>query len=113
MSDTPRSRERFLLRTGLCLSGPLVWALHFGAVYGVGHVGCATSLVGGQAMRAAVVIATLAALLGAAVLFGICRRVQERTFFRPVSLWLLGLSAYGICATGLAAIFLPACAPLR
>lgn len=113
MTNMPKPRERFLLRTALCLSGPVLWALHFGAVYGLGHVGCATDLGEGQSIRAAVIVATIAALLAAAILFAISWRVQDRVFYRPVTFWLLALSAFGIAAAGVAAIFLPACPPLR
>jgi hypothetical protein len=60
-----------------------------------------------------VIAATLGALVGAAALFAISWRVQDRTFYRPVTFWLLALSAFGILAAGLAAVFLPACSPLR
>lgn len=113
MSDEPKPRERFLLRTALCLSGPLLWALHFGAVYGTSHVVCATGIVNAQSVSVAVIGATVAAFAALAILFAMAARVQDRTFYRPVSLWLLSLSAFGVLAAGAAAIYLPACQMLR
>lgn len=38
-----QSREAFLATTTYCLSGPLLWALHFALLYGVQHVVCAVT----------------------------------------------------------------------
>lgn len=113
---------RFIRLTLTSMAGPLIWALHFGAVYGGQHVACAASNAGTGPVRLGIVIATVAACLALLVVFAHARKLVQPAppaddgvpaFLHSVTLWLLGLSLFAVLASGLAGLMLPGCPSLR
>lgn len=118
----PASDPRFIRLTLTSMSGPLIWALHFGAVYGGQHVACHALNLGTIPIRWGIAGATLAGCLAIGAVAVVARRLVQPeppadphvpAFLSAVALWLLGLSLFGILATGLAGVMLPGCASLR
>ena len=118
----PAREPHFIRLTATSLAGPLIWALHFGAVYGGQHVACATGLLTPGLTRLGVGVATIAAVLAILMVWAHAKRLvtparpvsaDVPAFLEAVTLFLLGLSLFAILAAGLAGILLPACPPLR
>lgn len=104
------------------LLGPLVWALHFGAIYLGHHLACETALRGGRAIDLFVLAVTgvAALVLG----FGVAApRITRRlmrlsdtshsidTFMTAAMRVLSLLSLFGVLWAGAAALFVAACTP--
>jgi hypothetical protein len=118
----PASDTRFEWLTLISLSGPLIWSLHFGGVYGGQHVACETGLAGEMVIRSGIALATLAAIAALGLIFLLARRNMNTSqpassdttvFLRAVTIGLLGLSLFGVLATALAGVMLPVCPNLR
>ena len=95
-------------RTALWLSaGPLLWALHFGAIYGFTGIACARGLA--PTVHWAVGIATLAAAAACAgaIAAGWRRRAQ---FEGWLSAMLASLAMVAIAWEALAALLVTPCA---
>lgn len=118
----PQRDTRFLRRTFTSLSGILIWAAHFGLVYGVQHVACREGA--GEAGYVKPVI-YLATVLAAALMGLVAAKARNwlapddpampgvSIFLRAVTHILLVLSLFGVLATTASAILLPTCAALR
>jgi hypothetical protein len=104
------------------LIGPIVWALHFFALYGPQSMLCARGLP--EAVPPIVAVATLAA--AATLLFAIWRpgrlaRLMRadgwpqapQQFLRHVMQALAVLSLFAVAAAAAVALFVPSCAALR
>lgn len=118
----PGSDPRFIRLTLTSMAGPLIWALHFGAVYGGQHVACAVSASGALPVRTGIVVATLIACLVLLAVGVAARKLVQPAppasedvpaFLHSVTLWLLGLSLFAVLASGLAGLMLPGCPSLR
>ncbi len=118
----PAGDPRFIRVTLTSLAGPLVWALHFGAVYGGQHVACRIADPGNASLRIAIAGVTAVAILVLVFIFLNVRQLVRPappfdqdvpTFLRAVSLSLIGLSLFAIVATALAGLMLPSCPTLR
>lgn len=118
----PARDPHFLRLTMTSLSGPLIWALHFGAVYGGQHVACERQLLAGGLTRTAIIIVTVVAAAAIGAVWASARRfltpdqqlqADLPAFLHLVTLFLLGLSLFGVIAAGLAGVMLPACPALR
>lgn len=117
--------ERFWRATLFSLLGPLLWALHFGAVYGGQHVACAAETgLSFQLIRTGIISATAvvaAPLLFASIaprrtlkIFGLCGYDEPMRCFLAGTMRLLSLlSFFGVVWAGSAALFLDACPALR
>jgi hypothetical protein len=117
--------EQFWRATLFSLLGPLLWALHFGAVYGGQHVACAPPVSLSPALiRIAIVVATLAAaapLLAGAVAPQRVMNVFSLTGYEDATRRFLAgtmrilclLSLFGVVWAGSAALLLGACPALR
>ena len=100
----------------LLFAGPLVWAIHFIAIYGLHGVACARPAAAGSAGAAAVAW-TLAALgLASLVLLGLWLRraprsetEESRRFVRWTSRALGATAALAIAWETLALVFVAAC----
>lgn len=122
MSEAPAIRDNFVWRTAVCLAPILIWAAHFGAVYGGTHVTCAVSgdavdeglsnfLILGVTVVAMVAISAIG--LGARRLLGSGgppRETEAKSFLVRVAEGLALLSFIGVGWAGLASVFLPTCA---
>ncbi len=105
----------------LLFAGPIVWAVHFIAIYGLNGVVCARPGRAGQwaglAWEAWAISATgvLAVALLAAWVASRPRSEGEhsRRFVRWTSLALAALAALAIAWETLAVFMVPACSPLR
>jgi len=101
----------------LLFTGPIVWGLHFLAIYGFTGVACARPGAGpqwlGLSWQGWVVIA--ASLVAAAVLLACLRArprsnlVHNREFLRMTGLALNGLALLAIAWETLAVLLLPGC----
>lgn len=118
----PATDPRFIRVTLTSIGGPLIWALHFGAVYGGQHVACRAALAGDAGIRTGIIAATIAAILVLLAVFLLARRLVQPAppadpdvpaFLHSVTAWLLGLSLFAVLASGLAALMLPSCPSLR
>lgn len=118
----PASDPRFIRLTLTSMAGPLIWSLHFGAVYGGQHVACHGLGAGTAPIRWGIVAATLAACLALGAIALYARKLVQPAppgdpdvpaFLYSVSLWLIGLSLFAALASGLAGLMLPACPSLR
>lgn len=118
----PASDPRFIRVTLTSLAGPLIWALHFGAVYGGQHVACRASDLGNASIRMGIAGATIVALLAMLLVFlnvrGLVRPASPvdedvPNFLKSATLFLLGLSLFAILGNMLAGFMLPACSSLR
>lgn len=104
------------------LFGPIVWALHFLAVYGSQSLLCARAMP--ESVPPIVSIATvasLAVLVGAMSAPGALARVMRsghwpephQTFISSVMLTLVALSLLGVAWAGGTMLILPSCSVLR
>lgn len=122
MTTPPARDPHFARLTFTSLSGPLIWALHFGAVYGGQHVACERGLLSAGLTRTGIVLVTLLAALAIGAIWMCARRLLTPdpplqadlpAFLHLVTLFLLALSLFGVLAAGLASVMLPACPALR
>ena len=118
----PGTDPRFIRLTLTSLAGPLIWALHFGAVYGGQHIACSASEAGTLPIRLGIIVATLIAGLALLVVFAHARKLVRPAppagadvpaFLHSVTRYLLGLSLLAVLASGLAGLMLPGCPSLR
>jgi hypothetical protein len=120
MSDDGAQVPSFVGTTAFCLVGPLVWAIHFGVVYGVHHVACRSTQISGRSIELVVLLASGVALafLAAAALMPTPLAHALRAWHGRGKLaeFLVGtmrllalLSMFGIGWAGSAALYLSAC----
>ena len=116
MSQVPASRrESFVLVTMILLVGPLLWALHFTALYLIHTLVCVGFAREAPALVPVIILA--ATLLAAApmVLFLFWPRLLQRyhgdvgSFLRTTLALLLVLSLAAIAWGGMSALLIPAC----
>lgn len=113
----------FLCVTFYALLGPVVWSLHFGAIYGALHVWCEIRVGSdGGVAKFAIAAATLLALallacgakfLGGRIIDPAAVADETKGFLHGTMKALALLSALAIVWAGAAAFFLPECAALR
>jgi hypothetical protein len=115
-THTHERRQAPLARTLLAmLFGPIVWALHFTALYGTHTIVCAHATTGDAATITALAatVAALALLLAGAVVAYRRRTTQHANattrFCRDVMLLLTLLSACGVAWAGATALFVAPC----
>lgn len=108
----------------LLVVGPVIWALHLGAVYGYQSVVCAASVrlpVGEASISSVVIAVTIVALglLGAFVvslvpvesaLGAASRDPEQRSSQRRIAVGIAFLSGFGVAGAGAAVAFLDVCA---
>lgn len=116
MSKIPKSRrESFALVATLVLVGPLLWALHFTALYLIHTLVCVS--LAGEAPALVPIIIAVATLLAAApiLLFLFWPRLLRRyhgdagSFLRAILTLLLILSLAAVAWGGMSALLVPAC----
>lgn len=116
MSLVPRSsRESFVLVSIILLMGPLLWALHFAALYLIHTLVCVN--LASDAPTLVPIIIAVATLLAAApiLLFLFWPRLLSRyrgdagSFLRATLTLLLVLSLGAIAWGGMSALLIPAC----
>lgn len=114
--------EHFVSRLSFMLAGLIIWAAHFGFVYGFNALACTFGFAGSQLLGVGVVVLAvgLATLLafGADILV-LFRAVaglramdlakDSRRFMRYVAGSLAALSAVAVLWQGLPALIVPAC----
>lgn len=109
--------ERSLIVTLFrALFGPIVWAAHFSLIYAVHTALCVFQT--GDAVRAASLALTVAALAAFGLFFAVLRRaeataLEPERFLDRLAMLLIVLSAAGVIWTGAAAAFIAPCAQLR
>lgn len=126
MTKTPPGVEKFWIVTFLSLAGPLIWAIHFGFVYGVQHLLCSSIAPGANEtpLTIFVMAATIGALIPLAFLGLWPSRAYEIAGIRlqaeAASAFLIGamraatlLSVTGVLWVGAAALFVGGCTSLR
>ncbi|MBB4659652.1 hypothetical protein [Parvularcula dongshanensis] len=124
-TETPRVREGFWRLTLFSLAGPFLWALHFGALYGVQHTACLATGVArdGGGITVYIAVATAAFLVPLLALVFKPRLVARlfrarfadealERFLLSAARFMAGLSAFGVLGAGLAPFFLRDCPPL-
>lgn len=118
----PGTDPRFIRVTLTSMAGPLIWALHFGAVYGGQHVACAATELGTTPIRWGIILATLVASLAMVLVFIGAKKLTRPgppldedvpVFLAAVTRYLIGLSLFAVLASGLAGLMLPGCPSLR
>lgn len=116
MSKVPQSRrESFVLVAIILLIGPLLWSLHFAALYLIHTLVCAS--LARDAPTMVPIIIAVATLLAAApiLLFLFWPRLLQRyhgdagSFLRATLTLLLVLSLGAIAWGGMSALLIPAC----
>lgn len=105
----------------LLLAGPIVWAVHFIAIYGLNGVVCARRGSAGQwagmAWEAWAIVAAGVVAVALLAAWTAARPRSEgehsRRFVRWTSLALSALAVLAIAWESLAVFLVPACSPLR
>ena len=87
---------------------PLVWALHFTALYGVTAVACARGV--SALIPGAIVIATVVAMAAMLAIVKLAHRARDH-FIRWISRSLAGLGVLAIVFEAVTVLLVPACPP--
>ncbi|MDD5460241.1 MAG: hypothetical protein PHG00_01195 [Methylococcales bacterium] len=120
-APNPPFSENFIGIAVFSLAGPFIWVLHFGVVYGVQHIACAT--LGNRAgfwIETSIILITVVALLALGLLMaktdilqspasGRTRPETKTAFLSGVMRLLAFLSFLGVLFSGITVFFLPAC----
>lgn len=123
-SKQPLPGEKFIALALLALAGPLIWVVHFAAVYIAQHAICVIFEDRAEFwVQLAIILVTAAALLALAV-FALkpeLLRHLDNEQDRPENTWLFFvnimrllalMSFFAVLWSGIALFFLPACSPL-
>lgn len=121
MNGIAKDRE-FIRLTAVSLSAPVIWSAHFGMSYGLQHFICRTGRLPETLVTPTILVATLVAVLLMAIIMWRTAKgpwtdlpadATVARFYKYATLFMLVLSLFGVIATCLSGLMLPACAELR